>query len=528
MASILKDGADLLGINNGKPSTPQTFFWEYVPDDQPTFQTRVSGFMASLTYFILSYFRNLWTGLTSNFVSNIIQRPFASFMGVLFFGVTVVWMAGFSTILAIAQFFNFQAVLDHISNTYYNGNSLCNWGQPDILHDHEKDFIAGIKEVINGNPRNPVANKNPNAETFSIPVAKAFLLLASVAYEPWDSFQKFIVSLNTPELYISQARELHSTNVVSFTRIIFIRDTVTNQNIIFVIFRGTSPFAVTEWLTDSSMSKVTADRFIWGSCHEGFYSKLFLPLTIANRSVYRNILDSIKEMILKDVEIDGNFHPYYLASTGHSLGAAYCNFFHARLLKSPQDLDFTLSATGIPAFQPSIKFIGSYTYGSPRGGNFQHYRAFTSASRHPLDRNVNLWRVMDANDIIPYVVPGQDDPDKAAITSTNNPQDLLDYTHFGREVHIHRFRHEAVAPLPSRVGTWKGLLVWLTGDYHSSIDYVHDLASSWLTAFNVMDPVNIMGALFPFMGDHAPAKYYVNLDNAIEPKPNSTAEELAG
>jgi len=531
MPYINSDGADVLlddirGKDKDGKNIPETFFWEYLADDEPTLEARVSNFFASLTYFILSYIKNIFTGFFSNFLSNLIQRPGPTIFSIVGFFCSVLFIGVFSVLLGIGNFFNIEALLDYISNTYYKGNSLCNWGKPDLMHDHASDFVTGIKEIIDGNPRNPVPVREPNIEAFSIPSAKASLILAAVAYEPWEGFQKLVTSLNTPDLYITQARELHTKNVVSFTRIIFIRDAVSNQNLIFVIFRGTSPFAVSEWLTDTSMTKVTADRFTWGSCHEGFYTKLFLPLNRSSISVYRNILNSIKEMILKDVEVDGNFHPYFVASTGHSLGAAYCHSFHARLLKSAQDLDFTLSATGIPAFQPSVKFIGSYSFGSPRGGNFQHYRSFTSSSRHPLDRGVTLWRVVDANDLIPSVVPGTDDPNTAAITSTNNPQDLLDYTHVGRLVHIHRFRHQAVAPLPSRVGTWKGLFHWLTGDYESSLDYVRDVFTSWMTAFNVPDPVNIACALFPFMGDHAPGNYFVNLDNAIEPKPRASAEEL--
>jgi len=528
-----KGEEDVIDDKNGK-EVPETFFWEFAPDDQPDISTRASDFFASFTYFVLAYFKSLSTSITSNW-TNILNQPFRSIFSLLLFAVTILFLAGFAIVLGIADFFNFGAVLDYISNTFYRGNSFCNWGSPDLLHDHQADFIAGIRDIIDGREVHILDNKHnkanspprlPNVDNFSIPAAKSSLLLAAVAYEGWDNFTKFIPPLNTPDLYVSQARELHARDVVSFTRIIFIRDNVTNQNLIYVIFRGTSPFAVAEWLTDSSMSKVPADRFIWGNCHEGFYSKLFLPLRPNFRSIYRNILDSIQEMILKDVEVDGKIHPYFLLSTGHSLGAAYSQFFHARLLKSPEDINFTLQSSGIPSFQPPIKFVGSYTFGSPRGGNFQHYRSFTGASRHPLDRNVNLWRVVDANDFIPSVVPGIDDPNTAAITASNNPQDLLDFTHFGRLVHIHRFRHEAVAPLPSRVGTWPSLFFWLTSDYHDTIDYLRDLFSSWLTAFRNPDPVNIAGSLFPFMGDHAPAKYYVNLDNAIEPKITASSEEI--
>jgi len=524
---IVADGADLLDGKGNK--VPQAYYWDFEEDDEPSLGERVSHFFACLTYFVASYAKNFFTSIWENLTVNFLERPASSIIGVITFVGTVIWMLGFACCFGIANFFNLGGYLDKIADKYYRGNSFVNWGQPDILHDHEKDFFNGLNEILHGNPRNPVKNPHPNVESFSVPAAKTALLFATVAYESWENFRKFVDSVNaktTSDLYISQARQLHIKGVVSFTRIVFVRDNANNQNLIFVVFRGTSPFAVAEWLTDASMNKVPGERYLWGACHEGFYTKLFLPLNENNSSVYRTILECIKEMIQKDVEIDGNFHPYYLASTGHSLGASYCHFFHSRLLKAPTDLDFSLSVHGSPSFVPKINFIGSYSYGGPRGGNFTHYSHFTSASRNPIDRHVNLWRVVDANDLIPSVVPGVDDPAKAAITATNHPQDILDFTHVGRLVHIHRFVKEAVAPLPYRVGTWKGLARWAVGDYETTVDYIRDVFLSWLHAFDVKDPVNIQGALFPFMGDHCPSRYYVNLDNAVEPTPTTSHEEI--
>ena len=147
-----------------------------------------------------------------------------------------------------------------------------------------------------------------------------------------------------------------------------------NTKEIITSFRGTEPTHIQDWLDDIEFWK--ADYPVWNisgaKVHSGFYDSYMKHST----DVTSNLL------VLMDA-----FPTYQVFITGHSLGAAM-----AALLS--MDLYYNKAEEIFSRQNP----IHSMTFGSPRVGNYEFYKAFEDV------RNaIAYYRVTHENDMIPHL-----------------------------------------------------------------------------------------------------------------------------
>jgi len=300
-----------------------------------------------------------------------------------------------------------------------------------------------------------------------------------------------------------------------------------NKAVICLSFKGTSPFELTEWLTDASMSKTEGSDFLWGAIHEGLYSKLFLT-AVGELNAYEHILENIKN-IMESQQGNPNLE-YSLFHTGHSLGGGLAALFYARLLKSPDDLrDLVPNA--------KINFVGGYTFGAPKVGNFDFANQVSSSVKVSITRTSPvLYRVQNACDFAPTVPYGRGDGQIAFITCNNNPQDLFDYSNIGTLVALHHYESLGEPksrilqpdflgmPQERQVDTYLSLLAWLLDIclITTILSNVIDTVMSWAGMFNYKDVVSFFCAVVPIVGDHLPARYYLDIANLKTVKDQSS------
>jgi len=257
------------------------------------------------------------------------------------------------------------------------------------------------------------------------------------------------------------------------------------------------------------LNKVESTEFLWGAIHEGFFSKMFLSSSENSQSAYQQILRSLKRMVKYDKTHNQVPGEYQLIVTGHSLGGALATMFYSRLLKSPGDLS---------VIDANIRFTGGYNYGAPRIGSFLFSRSVAGEVKLPLNRFTHLYRVKDANDMIPRYPFGSDNVHTAFLSGSNNPQDIFDYSHVGTMVYLQRFSSRVVAPKQVKIETWEGVVQFVMdmfGIRRVGL-YIINFALSWYHIFDHLDPINIFCSILPIMGDHFPCRYYLNLENATD------------
>jgi len=120
---------------------------------------------------------------------------------------------------------------------------------------------------------------------------------------------------------------------------------------------------------------------------------------------------------------DENTSAVKLWVAGHSLGGALATLFYSRLIRSESDI-------------PGVKLAGAYTFGCPRTGDFDFLMDSITNERNILFKNRHsIWRVVNANDIVPRV------PFGVGLCPDTLRQDfltgLLNYFHFGHKIQLH-------------------------------------------------------------------------------------------
>jgi len=409
-------------------------------------------------------------------------------------------------VLSIAQALGLNGVLLWIGERYYQGNSVVNWGFPNLIEGKEND-VREVRQIADH------LEDRPPFATFNGDIAKASLVLSASVYEAFPHWRSFVIRISNQDVRITQAREIHITEAGSYIRILFFRFPLAPSKVVIsLIFKGTSPFQLSEWLTNLSMTKIEASEYLWGACHEGYYSKLFYP-TLRHGNAYEKILDAIKEMMVReeDHQIQEQALEYSMFCTGHSLGGGLASLFYARLLKAPDDL--------LPLHR-RLTFEGAYTFGAPRVGSFQFMRDLSGHANNPTKRFVICWRVVNALDLISDVPFGEDDLHAAFIKSSGDLQDILDFSHIGTLVHLRNSGKVGVGTGPFQVDSFESLLLWLmdrTGLGGLTED-IYDWFLSYRHLLRVLDLFSIFSGLVPLVGDHSPARYYLNLSNPKEGK----------
>jgi hypothetical protein len=287
---------------------------------------------------------------------------------------------------------------------------------------------------------------------------------------------------------------------------------------IIVTFRGTNPLNLSEWLTDINLLKTDARPFFsGGKVHAGFLERLF------GRHVQHkhNTVESLYVAVINEInKISQILYPISSGSnnnedilnipnvklwvTGHSLGAAIATLFYARLLRSENDIR-------------GAKLVGAYTFGCPRTADYDFVMNAITSESSVLDENSpnkrNIWRVVNANDIVPRVPIGLglcSDTIRQGLSSG-----LLDYYHFGKKIQLHyrsdpHLHHESESFFSA---IWS--IISLFSDYLWHWGWLHNV----FTALGKGELAKVFSFFLPyFVADHAPALYYRNLGQ-IDPSP---------
>jgi triacylglycerol lipase len=150
-----------------------------------------------------------------------------------------------------------------------------------------------------------------------------------------------------------------------------------NDHVAFLVFRGTEPQSLLDWLTNGKLSMVPACS---GRVHAGF-------------------LESLQE-IWADIKTQLPYfrtHQQYLFLTGHSLGGSLATLASFQLQKMGENVD------------------GLYSFGSPRVGDSDFAMAFNRMLR------VRTFRLVNHQDIVPRLPPRK-----------------LGYTHVGQLIYFNQ------------------------------------------------------------------------------------------
>jgi hypothetical protein len=250
-------------------------------------------------------------------------------------------IGGLALIYPILGVLGVNKLIKEFADIYQNGNSMVNWGSPNLIDkSHAQEAAKGIVAISNGGFKH-----------FNRSLGRAVLILAAAAYEDYTHWLEFVVQIQNEQLQIMTVKQVAITGYDTYIRLIFFKVLHTDKVVIVLTFKGTTPSDLSEFLTDFSFSKTNAAKYLWGCVHQGFYSKLFL-LNSDEQNAYNAILSTIKDV----VEAGDEHIEYTMFNTGHSLGAGLSSVFYARLLKSPEDL-----SVYIP--DRKIHYVGSYPLG---------------------------------------------------------------------------------------------------------------------------------------------------------------------
>jgi hypothetical protein len=208
---------------------------------------------------------------------------------------------------------------------------------------------------------------------------------------------------------------------------------------VVVTFKGTSPFNLTEWLTDAIMYKI---RPKWkynlpGLVHQGIYNSLFDP-----SDTRYNTIKSKLEAVFTELKTAQPEAPINLWITGHSLGAGLATLFSSIMFTPKIDHKSVMKYITPDLYDYAESFQGLYTFGSPRCGD-NEFADLLEEFR--VDNKITFFRVRNANDIICSLPIGaQQTLTTQAFFKKNvwarellqRPQGALNYKHFGSPVYI--------------------------------------------------------------------------------------------
>ncbi|KAF0505907.1 alpha/beta-hydrolase [Gigaspora margarita] len=207
------------------------------------------------------------------------------------------------------------------------------------------------------------------------------------------------------------------------------------QNFIIVSFKGTDPLNMAEWLTNFSLQRMDAKRFLFGEVHSGYYTNLFPD------NSYSSTKSEKQFPALRLIEaIRGKANEIYKRTaqrvkvwvTGYSLGGALATLFYARLLQSPASLG------------DNVDICDGITFASPLLGDNDFATGFQSLMNNEINVNKNFWRIVNDNDIAPRFPLGFHVPNLGHFLSKIN---LFNYINVGDEV---RFYQDGSKPSSER------------------------------------------------------------------------------
>ncbi|KAJ9468705.1 Lipase [Diplonema papillatum] len=403
-------------------------------------------------------------------------------------------------------------------------------------------------------------------------VAKYFCMLSCAVYEAnWfhDELLSRWLARDGPAGGVRWTRVLNR-NSASCT---VIRQVINRKIVITVVFKGTSPFNLNEWMSDANLDKVNDRQFLdkygfplggdgstapSGRYHEGFFNSLLRSPTRGVPPPLQQILDRIGEYAGPAAGPDD----VRLYVTGHSLGAGLASTFASFILAKHPHLTGGAQWDGMKSWLRAV-----YTYGNPRVAD---RRIAEVVAANLADSPVTFRRFRNGNDVVGAIPFGTgfmtemwtrtmyDRPELPQVTSSS----FTDWGELGCGFRI-RQTGDAISRVPQipfvtpsgyQAGTWLRFLfvrLWFrvlkystgfkescTNSFlsmyklsYAALQLAVDVAS---LAFNLLSPfdknrddlffyfVNTLSAfvdltqqlLIPScIYDHTPTQYAQNLDN---------------
>ncbi|GAA5832008.1 hypothetical protein JCM11251_002783 [Rhodosporidiobolus azoricus] len=370
----------------------------------------------------------------------------------------------------ILALFRGQKIIDWLGKRYAQGYSMVNWPNPQIFGPSSLRAVQEAREYLTGDNLTTFAQEiaieveNPDFTTmktvrvFSLPLARAFLLMSALVYERSDRLvrqasdiafraQKYEPGSPTYEKEMNRAEEAleESERVIKdkakewgleydgvsdlqtiggpFASIFYTPFGSSDKPFVCLVFKGTSPSDFSEFLVDATIARVGAGAFYGqgsGTAHRGFYTSLF-PMNdgaITSGDGYGSILRTLKHVAARmKREWPGQETVIPLWVAGHSLGSALASLCYARMLRQPQDLG------------EDLVLKDCYSFGTPRLGDGNFATAFESNLISTLDRPNILWRVGNHSDIVTRIPPGL--ADRESSRSFLPTQSVLNYAYLG-------------------------------------------------------------------------------------------------
>jgi hypothetical protein len=321
------------------------------------------------------------------FGQKLLQYTLATYDAILWSIISVITIV-FMSIAGIASFWFIEPVVRLISPLLstpfktHKGSfppSLVSSGTPDFFPEYTR-YLASSNVWESLGPTLS-DSKSPNPPSWDVDVARFMLHLSALTYEHPD-----VVSFFASQWNLECTRVL-KRNFASYMYY------STKYPFVVVAFKGTSPFDLSEWLTDVMMVKVRPDGSVLpGQVHESFYNSF--SWDTPGQTQWSNnhecdidkMIDKLNSTVIPGVTSNPN-KKINLWITGHSLGAALATIFLSHL---------TYPSTS--AVDPNAKLRGAYTFGSPRVGDF----AFASITESQTAlAKASCFRVVNANDMIP-------------------------------------------------------------------------------------------------------------------------------
>ncbi|KAJ3165469.1 glycoside hydrolase 3 protein [Irineochytrium annulatum] len=279
---------------------------------------------------------------------------------------------------------------------------------------------------------------NTAPKKFDYDLAEFFLHVSTIVYEPTQVVETFL------------ARWKESVSDLKYARCgqegcVFLAMWSVKRNFVVFSFKGTSPFDLTEWLTDASMRKSPPrNGLLPGLMHTGFYTSFGFPkkdIVSAEKLIIDDLFKAALESnganpipctaFAADSKKGGShestpdfwksiFYPQILSIlshfpnkpkrarpnlwiTGHSLGAASASIFASMLLWTSRSDCGRGSPVCKQEWDKCFTLRGAYTFGTPRVGDADFTSNITQVmdlKYSPDGKDFKLYRVVNANDIV--------------------------------------------------------------------------------------------------------------------------------
>ncbi|TPX38973.1 hypothetical protein SeMB42_g06535 [Synchytrium endobioticum] len=300
--------------------------------------------------------------------------------------------------------------------------SMVSSGTPDFFPQYTRHLeSSGVWDSLGQKLADSKTHQEP---TWDVDVARFMLHMSALAYEHPDVVANFATQWKLETVRI--LRRNFACHVYYSTQYSFV----------VVSFKGTSPFDLSEWLTDVMMLKVRPDGgVIPGQIHEGFYNSFQWDSPSAGEEEWTRrhqcevdaIFNLLKTTVFPKVPKVSDSKNINFWITGHSLGAALATVFLSHV---------TYLATS--PFSNNVKVRGAYTFGSPRVGD-STFASMTNASLSAA--KASCFRVVNANDAVAALplsstIPIAPHKHLLLLSHDKAPNMVTDFEHVGTPVTV--------------------------------------------------------------------------------------------